>query len=42
MKKDEGDIFSFEKEPEMPEEKSPISKLIEQIVNVFKILLGKK
>ena len=42
MKKDEGDIFSFEKEPEMPEEKSPFSKLIEQIVNVFKILLGKK
>ncbi len=42
MKKDEGDIFSFEKEPEMPEEKSPLSKLIEQIVNVFKILLGKK
>ncbi len=42
MKKDEGDIFSFEKEPEMPEEKSPISKLIEQIVNALKILLGKK
>ncbi len=42
MKKDEGDIFSFEKEPEMPEEKSPFSKLIEQIVNALKILLGKK
>ena len=42
VKKDEGDIFSFEKEPEMPEEKSPISKLIEQIVNALKILLGKK
>ena len=42
MKKDEGDIFSFEKEPEMPEEKSPLSKLIEQIVNALKILLGKK
>lgn len=42
MKKDEGDIFTFDKEPEMPEEKSPLSKFIEQIVSVFKTLLGKK
>ena len=42
MKKDEGDIFAFDKEPEMPEEKSLFSKLIEQIVNALKILLGKK
>ena len=42
MKKDEGDIFSFEKEPEMPEEKSPISKVIKKINNDHKILLCKK
>ena len=42
MKKDEGDIFTFDKEPEMPEEKSYISKLIEKIVTIIKMLLGKK
>lgn len=32
MKKDEGDIFSFDKEPELPEEQFSISKLITGII----------
>lgn len=42
MKKDEGDIFTFEKEPEMPEEKSLIAKFIEQIFTAVKKVLSKK
>lgn len=42
MKKDEGDIFTFDKEPEMPEEKPYLSKLIEQIIMTLKKLFGQK
>ena len=42
MKKDEGDIFSFDKEPTMPEEKSPFTKIVEQVMSALKKLFGKK
>lgn len=32
MKKDEGDIFTFDKEPEMPEDNFSITKLIAEII----------
>lgn len=36
LKEHEDDIFSFDKEPEMPEEKSVIEKIISYIINFFK------
>ena len=36
MKKDEGDIFSFDKEPELPEDDFSIVKVITQIINTIK------
>lgn len=42
MKKDEGDIFSFDKEPTMPEEKSQFAKIVEQVMSALKKLFGKK
>lgn len=42
MKKDEGDVFMFDKEPTMPEEKSPFAKIVEQVMSVLKKLFGKK
>lgn len=41
MKKDEGDIFGFDKEPEMPEEKFSISKLIAKVILFVKKLFIK-
>lgn len=38
MKKDEGDIFSFDKEPELPEDDFSIVKVITQIINTIKSL----
>ena len=38
MKKDEGDIFTFDKEPEMPEDNFSITKLIAQIMTAIKKL----
>ena len=38
MKKDEGDIFSFDKEPELPEDDISILKDITQIINTIKSL----
>ena len=38
MKKDEGDIFTFDKEPEMPEDNFSITKLIAQIITAIKKL----
>ena len=32
IKKDEGDIFTFDKEPEMPEDNFSITKLIAEII----------
>lgn len=42
MKKDECDIFSFDKEPTMPEEKSQFAKIVEQIMSALKKYFGKK
>ena len=36
MKKDEGDIFTFDKEPEMPEDNFSFLKLIIQIITAIK------
>lgn len=40
MKKEEGDIFTFDREPEMPEEKFSLTKFISEIIikikNIFK------
>ena len=41
MKKDEVDIFSFDKEPDMPEEKSSLAKLIAEIILSVKKLFIK-
>ena len=42
MKKDEGDIFTFDKEPEMPEEKSSLAKVIAEIILAIKNLFTRK
>lgn len=42
MKKQEDDIFTFDKEPEMPEENFSLSKLIADIVDNVKSLFVKK
>lgn len=42
MKKNEGDTFTFDKEPEMPEEKSQLTKILEQVMSVLKKLFGQK
>ncbi len=42
MKKNEGDIFTFDREPEMPEEKFSLSKLIAEIILSIKNLFAKK
>ena len=36
MKKSEGDVFGFDREPEMPEEQNPASKLFNGIKNLLK------
>lgn len=41
MKKEEGDIFTFDREPEMPEEQFSISKLIAEIILKIKKLFIK-
>ena len=41
MKKDEGDIFTFDKEPEMPEDNFSIAKLIAEIILKIKNIFSK-
>ena len=41
MKKDEGDIFTFSKEPEMPEDNFSIAKFIAEIITAIKKLFIK-
>ena len=41
MKKEEGDIFTFDREPEMPEEQFSLSKLIAEIILKIKKLFIK-
>jgi len=41
LKKDEGDVFGFDKEPEMPEESFSISKLIAKIILAIKKVIKK-
>ncbi len=41
MKKEKGDIFTFDREPEMPEEQFSISKLIAEIILKIKKLFIK-
>ena len=36
MKQDEGDIFGYGKEPEIPEEKFSVAKLIAKIIDFIK------
>ena len=36
MKRSEGDIFGFEKEPELPQEKSFTEKIVLAVNNMFK------
>ncbi len=40
MKKNEGDIFTFDKEPEMPEEKSFLAKILDKVMLIIKKLFG--
>ena len=35
MKKDEGDIFTFGKEPEMPEEQSFVTNVLNSVKRIF-------
>ena len=42
LKKDENDIFSFDKEPVMPDEPFSLSKFIEEIIYNIKKLFIKK
>lgn len=41
LKKQEEDVFGYQKEPEMPEEKFSISKLINKIILFFKSIFLK-
>ena len=41
MKKEEGDIFTFDREPEMPDEQFSLSKLIAEIILKIKKLFIK-
>lgn len=42
MKQNDEDIFSFDKEPEMPEDSFSLSKLVADIINTVKSLFIKK